>query len=108
MPLFCQIFYPLAPTIEIFLKYFLDKNSQDQPLCNLKAPNHCLYPALISSTTKGMTDVLCASVMLFPVAKAYTPPAMHIASYYVHNWYTFFAFQHDHEKCKKTFMSLIV
>ena len=181
MPLFCQMFYPLAPTIEIFLKYFLDKNSQDQPLCNLKAPNHCLDPALISSTTKGMTDVLCASVMLFPVAKACTkgrrnwrnprvalygmypwcnrvgwenfyiiwwhcvlgctaarwqqkqpnkvgsleclesvyssstsfflactPTTMHIASYYVHNCYTFFAFQHDLEKCTKSSMSLIV
>jgi hypothetical protein len=40
--------------------------------------------------------------MLFPVAKAYTPPAMHIASYYVHNWYISFAFQHDLEKCTKS------
>ena len=62
----------MTPKIEICLKYVLDKNSQDQPLCNLKAPNHWLDPALISSTTKGMTDVLCASVMLFPVAKACT------------------------------------
>ena len=31
-----QISYLLAPNIEIFLKYFLDKNPRKQPLCNGK------------------------------------------------------------------------
>ena len=57
--------YSLAPKIEIFW-------TKIPKISNLKAPNHWLDSALISSTTKGMTDVLCASVMLFPVAKACT------------------------------------
>ena len=38
VPLFFQISYLLLPNIEICLKYFLDKNSQKQPLWNVQ-PN---------------------------------------------------------------------
>ena len=34
--IFFQISYPLVPKIKICLKYFLDKNSQKQPLCDTK------------------------------------------------------------------------
>ena len=37
VPLFFLMLYALVPKIEICVKYFLDKNSQKEPLCGAAA-----------------------------------------------------------------------